>query len=169
MNFLDKLIAPFQKGFRQSISSFIQLETADNEDTLVAADGSLISYIKIEGSRQIIGDEEYKHIVESATIKMGSRFDRQGHALQVFFSRDPNRIKEQLETLMRPSRVTADNIGLELDDLFDERIKNLERFLTYEDSYFVLWTRPSALTQSCLLYTSPSPRDQRGSRMPSSA
>ena len=27
----------------------------------------------------------------------------------------------------------------------------------------------SALRRSCLLYTSPSPRDQRGSRMPSSA
>ena len=27
----------------------------------------------------------------------------------------------------------------------------------------------STLNQSCLLYTSPSPRDQRGSRMPSSA
>ena len=28
---------------------------------------------------------------------------------------------------------------------------------------------PQGLVQSCLLYTSPSPRDQRGSRMPSSA
>ena len=28
---------------------------------------------------------------------------------------------------------------------------------------------PPALVHSCLLYTSPSPRDQRGSRMPSSA
>ena len=27
----------------------------------------------------------------------------------------------------------------------------------------------SLITESCLLYTSPSPRDQRGSRMPSSA
>ena len=28
---------------------------------------------------------------------------------------------------------------------------------------------PPAITMVCLLYTSPSPRDQRGSRMPSSA
>ena len=28
---------------------------------------------------------------------------------------------------------------------------------------------PSVLRERCLLYTSPSPRDQRGSRMPSSA
>ena len=30
-------------------------------------------------------------------------------------------------------------------------------------------TQPSPQALSCLLYTSPSPRDQRGSRMPSSA
>ena len=30
-------------------------------------------------------------------------------------------------------------------------------------------TKPWNLTGTCLLYTSPSPRDQRGSRMPSSA
>ena len=33
----------------------------------------------------------------------------------------------------------------------------------------VLWSAFTALTGNCLLYTSPSPRDQRGSRMPSSA
>ena len=32
-----------------------------------------------------------------------------------------------------------------------------------------LLERSSALRLACLLYTSPSPRDQRGSRMPSSA
>ena len=32
----------------------------------------------------------------------------------------------------------------------------------------VLFT-PAGMNQFCLLYTSPSPRDQRGSRMPSSA
>ena len=34
----------------------------------------------------------------------------------------------------------------------------------------VVWAKPISYTyRSCLLYTSPSPRDQRGSRMPSSA
>ena len=31
------------------------------------------------------------------------------------------------------------------------------------------WGRVKAMIWTCLLYTSPSPRDQRGSRMPSSA
>ncbi len=148
MNFFEKLLTPFQKALKQSLSSFIQLETADNETTLVATDGSLVSYVKIEGSRQIIGDEEYKKIIEGATLKIGSRFDRQGHALQVYFVRDPERIRSQLEGFIEPSRVTADNIGLEIEDVLSERISHLERFLSYEEAYFVLWTRPAVLSKN---------------------
>ena len=148
MNLFEKILLPFQKALRQSVSSFIRLETADNETTLVASDGSLVSYIKVEGSRQIIGEEEYNHIVEASTIKMGSRFDRQGHALQIYFARDPDRIRKELETLVRPSRKTAENIGLEVNDLFDERVRHLEKYLTHEECYFVLWTRPSVLTKN---------------------
>ncbi len=148
MSFINKILAPFQKALRQTISSFIQLETADSENVLVSSDGSLVSYIKIEGSKQIIGEEEYNNIIQASTVKFGSRFDRQGHALQVYFARDPGRIRDQLEQLIRPSRISADNMKLELKDLFDERINHLERFLSREDCYFVLWTRPSVLSAS---------------------
>ncbi|MGB4057390.1 MAG: type IV secretion protein IcmB [Alphaproteobacteria bacterium] len=148
MNFLQKLLVPFQKGFRQSVSSFIRLETADDDITIVSTDGSLVTYIKIEGSRQIIGEEEYIKIYEGTTIKIGARFDRLGHALQTYFSRDPYRIREQLTDLIRPSRQAANNIGLELEDLFSERLRNLERYCTYEESYFVLWTRPSSMSKN---------------------
>ncbi len=148
MDFLGKLLAPFQKALKQSVSSFIQLETADNETTIVSSDGSLISYVKISGSRQIIGDEEYNHIIKSATIKLGSRFDRQGHAMQVYFTRDPGRIKNTLKNLVNPSHISANNIGLEINDLLEERVNHLERFLTHEEMYFVLWTRSSVLSKS---------------------
>lgn len=166
MNFLGKILIPFQKILRQSVSSFIQLETAENETTIVSTDGSLVSYVKIEGSRQIIGDEEFNHIVEAATIKIGSRFDRQGHALQVYFARDPNRIRKKLESLVRPSRVTAESVGLELDDLFRERVNHLERFLTHEETYFVLWTRPSILSKSEFTRAGKEAREQTKNWLP---
>lgn len=148
MSYFKLFFAPFQKALKQSVSSFIQLETAEGESTIVASDGSLISYVKVRGCRQLIGEEEFKRIVDGATIKMGSRFDRPGHALQVFFSRDPERIRKELENFIRPSRTSAQNMGLEIDDVFEERINHLERFLTHEEAYFVLWTRPIILTKS---------------------
>ncbi len=147
MSFLKKLIAPFQIGIKQSIDSFIRLETADDETTIVAKDGSLISYVRVDGSRSIIGEEEYKFLLEASTLKIGSRFDKQGHALQVYFSRDAGRVRKDLEKYIRPSRVTAKNIDLEIDDVLDERIRHLKHYLTHEEFYFVLWTRSSALTK----------------------
>ncbi len=148
MNFFDKLIGPFQKAMKQSVSSFIRLETKENDTTLVSSDGSLISYVKVEGSKQIIGDDEYNKIIDTSNAKIGARFDRLGHALQVYFVRDPSRIRQTLIDKIYPSRTTAHNIGMDLEDLFEEKINHLERFLTHEEQYFVLWTRPSSLTKN---------------------
>jgi intracellular multiplication protein IcmB len=148
MQFFNKILAPFQAGMKHSLESFIRLETADDEVTLAASDGSLITYLRVDGSRQIIGEEEYNHLVEGSTIKIGSRFDRQGHAMQVYFVRDPARITSYLEELLRPSRLTAEAIELDVKDVFDERVRHLSRYLSYEECYYVLWTRPSVLTKN---------------------
>lgn len=148
MSFFQKIFVPFETAFRKPVESFIRLETADDERTLVAEDGSLLTLVRIDGSRQMIGEKEYAHIVEASTIKIGSRFDRPGHAMQVFFVRDPERIGPHLKRQIRPSRVTAHSAGLDLDDLFDERIRHLSKYLSHEECYFVLWTRPSSLTKS---------------------
>lgn len=148
MELLDKFLTPLQKAMKQSVSSFIRLETADSDTALVSSDGSLISYLKIEGSRQLIGDEEFENIVNSTTIKLGAKFDRLGHAIQVYFSRDPARIRSKIQEQTRATRISTRNIGLELEDLLDERVNHLEKFMSYEECYFVLWTRTSAMTKS---------------------
>ena len=148
MKIIDKLLAPFQTALKQSLESYIRLETSDNDTTLVSIDGSLISYMKIDGARQMIGETEYNHLIEAATLKIGARFDRQGHAMQVYFVRDPSRIKEQLEGLIKGSRQTAKDTNLKVEDVFDERVRHLSKYLSYEECYFVLWTRAGVLTKN---------------------
>lgn len=148
MGILQTLFAPIQIASKAAIETYIRLETAEDEFTLASSDGSLITYLKVDGSRQIIGDEEYKHLVDSSTIKFGSRFDRRGHALQVYFGRDPGRIKSHLDILARPSRKSAEAMQMNITDLLDEKVRHLSKFLTYEECYFVLWTRPTVLTKS---------------------
>ncbi len=150
MSGFGKFFAPFVTLAKQPIESFIRLETADNETTMVAEDGSLLTYIKVDGSRQIIGQEEYAHILEAATVKLGSRFDRPGHALQVFFTRNPGRARSVTERETYPSKVAARNIGLELEDVLDERARHLAHYMVHEECYYVLWTRPSILPSNDL-------------------
>jgi intracellular multiplication protein IcmB len=150
IRFLNDFFASIYLALRQPLETFIRLETADDEVTLVASDGSLVSYLKIDGAKQLIGDAEFKHIVEQAKIKIGSRLDRPGYAIQFYFVRDPTRIRGELETLMRPNRGAASNVGLELHDLFEERARHLSKFLAWEECYAVLWTRPTSLTSADL-------------------
>lgn len=150
MSALNKFFAPFVTLAKQPIESFIRLETADDESTIVAEDGSLVSYVKVDGSRQIIGSEEYNHLIEAATVKLGARFDRPGHALQMFFARNPARSRAMTERMIYPSKITARNIGLEMEDVLEERARHLSHYLIHEECYYVLWTRPSILTKNDL-------------------
>src|SRR3984957_20076491 len=148
INFLNESLAMALMMARQPIESFIRLETADDETTLVAGDGSLVSFIKVYGSRQIIGDAEYQWIIDQATIKLGARFDRPGYAMQVYFMRDPASVGRDLDRLMRSNRAAGRALDLDLDDLLTERRRHLVRYTAHEDMYFVLWTRPSALSKN---------------------
>jgi intracellular multiplication protein IcmB len=144
-SFLDKALAPFARLIKQPLESFIRLETADDSVTLVAEDGSLISYFQVDGARQIIGASEYERILEQGVIKLGARFDRPGYALQVVFVRNPDRIGRELRNMMRFNKRAADAVGLDIKDLIDERARHLKNYMAWEECYFVIWTRPSAM------------------------
>ncbi|MBU6475725.1 MAG: type IV secretion protein IcmB, partial [Alphaproteobacteria bacterium] len=148
MGILSSFLSPFVKILRQPVESFIRLETSDDEMTFASSDGSLMTLVRVDGARQIIGDAEYKKILDDCVVKFGARFDRPGHALQIYFVRNPERIGEEIRLLLRPNREAARNIGLEIDDIFDERARNLGRYVAHEEIYFVLWTRPVILTKA---------------------
>jgi intracellular multiplication protein IcmB len=145
---LDEALAATLMAFRQPIESYIRLETADDPVTLVAQDGSLISYIKMFGARQIIGDAEYQSIIEQATLKLGSRFDRPGYAMQIYFMRDSAMVGRDLDRVIKNTKTAARAMELDLEDLLNERQRHLARYLAHEDIYIVLWTRPSSLSKA---------------------
>jgi intracellular multiplication protein IcmB len=148
LDILDEALAAVMMTLRQPIESFIRLETADDDTTLVAKDGSLLSYVKLFGARQIIGDAEYQWIIDQATLKLGARFDRVGYAMQVYFMRDASMVLADIDHVMKSNRSAARASELDLTDLLDERRRHLARYMAHEDIYVVLWTRPSCLTKT---------------------
>jgi len=148
IRFFNDFFAGIYLALKQPLESFIALETADDENTLVARDGSMVSLVRIDGAKCLVGEQEFANILEQAKIKIGSRLDRPGYALQFYFMRDPHRVRGELDTIMRPNRAAAANIGLELGDLFDERARHLAKYLAWEEAYVVVWTRPTSLTKS---------------------
>ena len=143
---LDRLVYGVDCGIRAlsevfagPVHSYCRLETVD-DGVLVADDGSLISLLRLEGSLKQIGVEEFGSIVSSLTEKLQSSLSRPGHLIQVLFEYDPEGSGERIAELLRPSRLTAQNLGLHVGSLLDDWGNALKRYCALETCWLVLWT-----------------------------
>lgn len=135
--------------FKKSMETFFFLETGiRGTNNIVASDGSILTVVRIDGLKKMAGPSEMVGVVEEMSLKLSSYFGSPGHAMQVCFARDPDSASELIGILNRPARMTADGLGLGLDDLFIERENHLAKFITRESCYLALWTRPAILTKT---------------------
>lgn len=147
---VDTLFAWLSSSLRQTTESYCDLETADSQTVLVNHDGTLLSILQVDGVTALIGVEEFQHLVEGITNALRGALGRSGHAVQVYFSHDKQNIKELIENIYKPATATASRIQLSLDDLFSERVDCMSSYCSEEHVYFVLFTRPFALTNDQL-------------------
>lgn len=139
---VDVFFAWLSTALKQTTESYCDLETADSQTVLVNHDGSLLSILKIDGIAALAGAEEFTHLVEGLTNTFQAAMGRPGHALQVYFSHDKQNIKNVIRDIYSPAEATERRLGLNLDDLFNERVDYLSQYCAEECVYFVLITRP---------------------------
>ena len=110
---------------------------------------------------QLLTDEQYIEAVE----EFGDEFDARMGAEAVFELLRTIDLNEELMKLRDDVNATRSVTKLKR---LSKRIKLVEAFIHSGNrpEYMIMTVLP---VLPCLLYTSPSPRDQRGSRMPSSA
>jgi intracellular multiplication protein IcmB len=144
---IDTFIAWLSTSLKQTTESYCDLETADNATTLVAHDGSLISIIRIEGIKTLVGEQEFSRLHEGLTLGLRTGLVRSGRTLQVVFNYEKQGVSARISKIFEPATQTAAQLNLNLEDLFSERIKYLTRFCAEESVFFVLWTRPELLTR----------------------
>lgn len=139
---IDTLLSWLSVSMKQTTASYCELETADSDTVLVNHDGSLLSVLKVEGVTELVGAEEFQRLVEGLSNAFQGAMGRAGHALQVYFSHDKQNIKKVIRDIYAPAEATADRLGLQLNDLFNERVNFLAQYCADESLYFVLITRP---------------------------
>jgi len=142
----DVLRGAWAAALRQPLETFISLETGHGQ-VFVANDGSLATVIKIDGMRQIIDDAALGELATTLCTRLSAYFARPGHALQVWFMRDPDMSEAVVDALLHPAIVVARRLGLDLEDLLEERRRLLPDLIVQEGFFCVLWTRPSILTE----------------------
>lgn len=164
---IDSLLAWIGSSLGQSTDYYCSLETADNRHTLVARDGSLVSIIKLHGATELVGVAEFDRIHQGLINSLSPALSRSGHGVQVHFNYDRDIVRKEITEIFRPALNTCERLKLSLDDLFEERINHLSKFCASEACHFVLWTRPSALSQTQLNISNKSKLEtMRNARLP---
>ncbi|MAZ78038.1 MAG: type IV secretion protein IcmB [Legionellaceae bacterium] len=146
INAIDSLLAWFSISSKQVTSSYCDLETADDEHTLVSRDGSLISIFRIDGVTHLVGREEFDRIHAGLCNALQTGMKRAGHAFQFYFSYDRKQVYNDIKEVLRPARETTKRVELNLDDLLNEREEYISSYCAQEKMFLVLWTRPTFLS-----------------------
>ncbi len=150
MNYLldmfDTLLSWVSLGVRQTTHSYCVLETAEDQHTLVAKDGSLLTIVRMQGVNGLVGDSEFELLHRGIWQSLMTSFSRLGHSVQCVFSYDKDAVREEIRNILLPARQTAQHLDLALTDLLDERENNLSNYCAHETVFFVLWTRPYLLS-----------------------
>jgi len=148
LDIIDGILAWLGSSLGQLAETYCDLETADSRHVLVARDGSLVSILKVQGATFLIGPDEFDRIHTGLSQSLQTCLSRPGQTLQVYFSHDKEQVKRDLEQILANARQTASRLNMSLDDLFNERVAELQRYCASESMYFTIWTHPSTLTDA---------------------
>lgn len=145
-DFFNSFLSWMGTSLKQSTGAYCDLQTADSPTVLVNNDGSLLSIIRIDGVKSLIGREEFDQIQSGLQNTLQTVMSQPGHSIQVYFSYNKEGVSAEIKDILEPAKATSERLSLRLDDLFSERVKNLSHYCAHEETYLVLCTGLSSLT-----------------------
>lgn len=159
---IDNILQRFSHLLGQMPASYCDIEGMDDEPTryemrhgkripvytnLVDENGSLVSIIRFNGTLSMQGKSKFNDVVNKLSQQLGAYMRGNEHQIQVYYSYDPDNVERRIEHAQIPSKQTASDLEMEMDDLFEDRASALKRWCAEEEIYFAVWTFPAALTK----------------------
>lgn len=129
---------------KTDVEDYCDLETIDGGRAIVAQDGSLASIVRFNGTKSVLGREQFERLIQLLDGSFSVYFKSRGHQLQVVFRRDLD-ARGALERNAIQQRSTADRLSLGIHDLIDESVEKFSQYVYDEDCYLVFWSRPALL------------------------
>lgn len=129
---------------KTDVEDYCDLETIDGGRAIVAQDGSLASIVRFNGTKSVLGREQFERLIQLLDSSFSVYFKNRGHQLQVVFRRDLD-ARGALERNAIQQRSTADRLSLGIHDLIDESVEKYSQYVYDEDCYLVFWSRPALL------------------------
>ena len=145
---------------KTDVEDYCDLETIDGGRAIVAQDGSLASIVRFNGTKSVLGREQFERLIQLLDGSFSVYFKSRGHQLQVVFRRDLD-ARGALERNAIQQRSTADRLSLGIHDLIDESVEKYSQYVYDEDCYLVFWSRPALLDTVDAMAKAAGPAGQR--------
>lgn len=113
--------------------------------TLVSFNNSLLTVFDVQGTYQILAENDFDAMVENLRVKMNGYMSRHGHSLTFAFERDPDRALDELMRLAEPQINAARRIGLQSEDIILDRIRRNAPLVAWEQNLLVVYTHMSVM------------------------
>ena len=126
----------------------IRLESVEDDRTLVLKDGTLVSFMVIDGSMCMLDSEGLSALAGHLRVSLAPFLSSVGHAVEISFSRNPDSAVRIVEQFVERSLRRARLLGLDLADLLNERRDHLASRLVDESCMIAVYTRLDPLADA---------------------
>ncbi|MXX88945.1 MAG: hypothetical protein F4213_05575 [Boseongicola sp. SB0677_bin_26] len=131
---------------QESMTDMIRLQTVEDENTLVMKDGTLLSLAVLDGAIRTPGEEDIPKIVERLRNTLSPYLSQPGHLIDFNFLRDSDLARRRVENVVARTGRSAERLGLDIDDVLEERRRVLSRIMVAETLLIALYTCPDVLS-----------------------
>ena len=126
MRWLEEIQQLITQTLGLDAEALTSLTTVEDEESFVTKAGGLMSVLHLRGHLRVVGEEELSRLTEQLLSLLGPALAHHaGHVVDVVFSSDPAQTPGAIEALLTPGARAAHRAGLDLGDVFAERVRQL--------------------------------------------
>ncbi len=113
---------------------------------LVTQGISLLTVFDVQGTYQILSEDDFSKMIDNLRIKMNGYMKRYGHSLSFGFERDPDRALDELMRLAEPQLNAARRIGMKSEDIIIDRVRRNAPLVAWEQNLMVVYTHMNVMS-----------------------
>jgi len=144
---VSSLLASLSLGLKQPLAGYCDVETTHG-DALVTKQGDYCTFIRIGGMKRMATRDDITRLANALRLDLSGALESKGHAIVGWYLSDPDMAAREIERInMDSCRRVGREVGLDLSDILDERLRLWSETMRWETSCFILWTRRAVLTK----------------------
>ena len=147
LDIFARFLASISLALKQPLAGYCDIETS-HDDALVTKQGDYLSFLRIGGMKRMATRPDIERLASAMRIDLSGTLESKGNAIVGWYLSDPDLAAREIERVnMGSCREVASQLGIDLTDILDERMRLWAAKMRWEASYFILWTRRAVLTK----------------------